>query len=578
MSGIATRRTPGGAGTRGLFGEHAKEGYDELAAPVPLRRSGPASCDTFAPSGRGGQDVPPQRGRHRSGYLAPELAVPLRAGPLRLVFDRGAVRWVRLGEREVLRGIYFALRGENWVTLPPTLENLEIEAEVDSFRIRFRARHERGPVRFSWDGRITGAPDGRIQFGAQGTAGSTFLRNRIGLCVLHPAEACAGRALHRPARGRRPRRECLPGVRRAATSPSATCARSCTRSPPGSRPRSAWRARPSKPRTRATGATPRSRPTGRRCICRSRSRSRRARASSSRWRVDLRDHGRAGRAGRGHRARRASEEAQQHRARGGGDRRRRGARASGDRPCGGRAPDLDPADAERLRPLRLAHVRADLHLELDGWDEDLGRAAANAGALARAARARASSCPSDPGAPLRRLAARLAQLRPTRRELPGLRRGRPDQPATAARGRARSARGGIARRAVRGRRGHELRGPQPRPAGARHARPARDRLQPAGARVRRRDDRREPRGPEADRRDAPQLRRRRAARDHSGHAQAAPGSDALVLALRRGASVHRRPAPVRHLCRGLDARTAGGGGRGGFLEPDALRARRPRAA
>jgi len=123
---------------------------------------------------------------------APPLAVPLRAGPLRLVFDRGELRWIRLGEREVLRGIYFALRGENWVTVTPELEDLEIEAEPDAFRIRFRARHERGPVRYVWEGRVSGSRDGRIEFRASGTAGSSFLRNRIGLCVLHPVDPCAG--------------------------------------------------------------------------------------------------------------------------------------------------------------------------------------------------------------------------------------------------------------------------------------------------------------------------------------------------------------------------------------------------
>jgi len=124
---------------------------------------------------------------------APELAIPLRAGPLRLVFDRGALRWIRLGEREVLRGIYFAVRAENWVTITPELEGLEVEAEPASFRIRFRARHERGPVKYAWEGRMSGRSDGRIEFAAKGEAGSSFLRNRIGLCVLHPVEPCAGR-------------------------------------------------------------------------------------------------------------------------------------------------------------------------------------------------------------------------------------------------------------------------------------------------------------------------------------------------------------------------------------------------
>jgi hypothetical protein len=124
---------------------------------------------------------------------APELAIPLRAGPLRLVFDRGALRWIRLGEREVLRGIYFALRGESWVTVPPELEELVIEAEPESFRIRFGARHERGPARYAWEGRITGAADGRIEFAVRGRALTSFMRDRIGLCVLHPIAACAGR-------------------------------------------------------------------------------------------------------------------------------------------------------------------------------------------------------------------------------------------------------------------------------------------------------------------------------------------------------------------------------------------------
>jgi D-apionolactonase len=126
-------------------------------------------------------------------HTAPDLAVPLRAGPLRLVFDRGELRWIRLGEREVLRGIYAAVREEGWATVPAVLEDLEIEAEPESFRIRFRALHQRGRVRFAWDGRIEGHADGRIAFRMAGAAGSTFRRNRIGLCVLHPVEECAGR-------------------------------------------------------------------------------------------------------------------------------------------------------------------------------------------------------------------------------------------------------------------------------------------------------------------------------------------------------------------------------------------------
>ncbi|MCG6920375.1 MAG: hypothetical protein LJF15_04710 [Acidobacteria bacterium] len=124
----------------------------------------------------------------------PGQPVPLRAGPLSLVFDRGELRWVRLGEREVLRGIYVAVRPPTWDTVPAELENVRIDAEADSFRLRFDARHREGPLWFEWEGRIDGGTDGTVRFEMDGVARSTFVRNRIGLCVLHPATACAGRA------------------------------------------------------------------------------------------------------------------------------------------------------------------------------------------------------------------------------------------------------------------------------------------------------------------------------------------------------------------------------------------------
>jgi hypothetical protein len=126
-------------------------------------------------------------------HPAPELAVPLRAGPLRLVFDRGALRWIRLGQREVLRGIYVAVREEGWATVPGALEDLEIVAEPDSFRIGFVSRHRRGRVAFDWQGSVAGGADGRLLFRMAGIASSAFARNRIGVCVLHPAGECAGR-------------------------------------------------------------------------------------------------------------------------------------------------------------------------------------------------------------------------------------------------------------------------------------------------------------------------------------------------------------------------------------------------
>jgi hypothetical protein len=140
------------------------------------------SDDTQAPAGAHSREAEAAR------------PVSLRAGPLTLVFDRGELRWARYGDREVLRGIYAAVRTSEWATVPAVLEGLRVEAESDHFALSFHARHRQGPVWFEWEGRLTGSAEGHVRFEMDGLARSTFLRNRIGLCVLHPVEECAGAA------------------------------------------------------------------------------------------------------------------------------------------------------------------------------------------------------------------------------------------------------------------------------------------------------------------------------------------------------------------------------------------------
>lgn len=117
----------------------------------------------------------------------------LRAGPLTAALDRGELRWIRLGEREALRAIYAAVRGPGWVTVPARLDALRVEADDEAFRVSFEARHEDGPLRFAWTGRIEGDREGTLRYVLDGRAETSFEKNRIGLCVLHPSEGCAGR-------------------------------------------------------------------------------------------------------------------------------------------------------------------------------------------------------------------------------------------------------------------------------------------------------------------------------------------------------------------------------------------------
>jgi len=124
----------------------------------------------------------------------------LRAGPFSLVFEAGDIRYVKLGEREVIRRIYGAVRDRNWGTVPVEISDLSFEDSDLAFRITYTATHRRDDIHFVWLAEITGMADGLLRFSFDGEANSTFLRNRIGLCVLHPIRECAGahvRTLHR---------------------------------------------------------------------------------------------------------------------------------------------------------------------------------------------------------------------------------------------------------------------------------------------------------------------------------------------------------------------------------------------
>ena len=118
--------------------------------------------------------------------------VELRAGPLVMLLEPGGLRYVRLAGREVLRRIYVGVRDRNWGTIEPQISNLKLEIQADSFRIEFDSKHQQGEIDFRWHGEITGTASGEISFAMRGEAHNDFMRNRIGFCVLHPIDECAG--------------------------------------------------------------------------------------------------------------------------------------------------------------------------------------------------------------------------------------------------------------------------------------------------------------------------------------------------------------------------------------------------
>ena len=118
-------------------------------------------------------------------------SVALHAGPVSLCFVDGDLRYLRLGDREIIRRIYAAVRDRNWGTIPARVTKLDLLDHRDSFRIFYNAEHQQGDIHFTWRAEIVGEPSGRIVFTMDGMARKTFLKNRIGFCVLHPIRECA---------------------------------------------------------------------------------------------------------------------------------------------------------------------------------------------------------------------------------------------------------------------------------------------------------------------------------------------------------------------------------------------------
>jgi D-apionolactonase len=126
----------------------------------------------------------------------PVPPVRLQAGPVSAWLDResGFLRCIAYEGREVVRGIYGAVRDHNWGTVPQEMQYHQLEQQENSFSVQFTARCRQAAIDFAWEGRITGGADGGIRYEFDGIARSAFQRNRIGLCVLHPLAGCAGRS------------------------------------------------------------------------------------------------------------------------------------------------------------------------------------------------------------------------------------------------------------------------------------------------------------------------------------------------------------------------------------------------
>jgi hypothetical protein len=121
--------------------------------------------------------------------------IPLRSGPLRLFFEprTAALRVMTLGGREILQNIYVAVRNANWGTVAPQMGDLDLRIHEEEFRLTFTAVCQERDIHFLWKGEVSGDAAGTLRYALHGTALTTFRTNRVGFCVLHPLQGCAGR-------------------------------------------------------------------------------------------------------------------------------------------------------------------------------------------------------------------------------------------------------------------------------------------------------------------------------------------------------------------------------------------------
>jgi len=118
----------------------------------------------------------------------------LRAGNWEITLSAdGAISSARVCGTEVLHGLIIAVRDDKWETVPASVEVHSVDVNEHGFSVKIHATHSGGDVRFEWDGRLTGGPEG-ITMDFDGIAVTDFPSNRIGFVALHPL-TWAGRAV-----------------------------------------------------------------------------------------------------------------------------------------------------------------------------------------------------------------------------------------------------------------------------------------------------------------------------------------------------------------------------------------------
>lgn len=116
----------------------------------------------------------------------------LRAGALEARLEDGALRGIKVGGVEAIRGIAFLARDKNWGTFAADIRDLDITENADGFRITYTASAGDASQSLTYTARIEGRSDGSLEFSADGVPQTEFTTNRTGFVVLHPLAGVVG--------------------------------------------------------------------------------------------------------------------------------------------------------------------------------------------------------------------------------------------------------------------------------------------------------------------------------------------------------------------------------------------------
>ncbi len=105
------------------------------------------------------------------------------------ILDNGKLRYFSSSEEELIRMIHIAVRDENWMTINPQISDLQIDTIKNKSFVFYSADFVSGNIDFTVRVKIE-IQDDEMTFSFTGRANKTFLRNRIGICVLHPLNTC----------------------------------------------------------------------------------------------------------------------------------------------------------------------------------------------------------------------------------------------------------------------------------------------------------------------------------------------------------------------------------------------------